>query len=163
MSLQKKRARRNDPLGASEKQSLFRNGTSPGMERWRPTLAGNVSLLFTRHSKTLTTRRCDAPTKAFQYSDLHERGSEMTGTTKSSISKFGGAFVLLLAILVWSGCGGSMNIGGSSSTSNGVVITPAGMTLRAGDSTQFSAKVTGNANQSVNWLVNGIPTGNATV
>jgi hypothetical protein len=37
------------------------------------------------------------------------------------------------------------------------------MTLRAGDSTQFSAKVTGNANQSVNWSVNGIPTGNATV
>src|SRR5882757_3812798 len=133
------------------------------MERWRPSLAGNVLLLFSRHSKKLTTRRCDAPIKAFQYSDLQERGSEMTGTSKSAMSKFTGALVLSLAILVWSGCGGGMNVGGSSSTSNGVVITPAGMTLRAGDSTQFSAKVTGNANQSVTWSVNGIPTGNATV
>ena len=87
----------------------------------------------------------------------------MIGTIRSSVSKFAGAAVLSLAILVWSGCGGSMNVGGSGSTSNGVVITPAGMTLRAGDSTQFSAKVTRNANQSVNWSVNGIPTGNATV
>jgi len=113
--------------------------------------------------KKLTTRRCDAPIKGFQYSDLQERGSEMIGTTRSSISKFAGAVVLSLAILVWSGCGGSMNVGGSSSTSNGVVISPSGMTLRAGDSTQFSAKVTGNANQSVTWSVNGIPTGNAKV
>ncbi len=113
--------------------------------------------------KKLTTRRCDAPIKGFQYSDLQERGSEMIGTTRSSVSKFAGAVVFSLAILVWSGCGGSMNVGGSSSTSNGVVITPAGMTMRAGDSTQFSAKVTGNANQTVNWSVNGVPTGNATV
>jgi uncharacterized protein (DUF1800 family) len=87
----------------------------------------------------------------------------MIAAKRFSISKFTGALVLSLAMLVLSGCGGGMNVGGSGSTSNGVVITPAGMSLRAGDSTQFSAKVTGNANQSVDWSVNGIPTGNATV
>ncbi len=80
---------------------------------------------------------------------------------KSFITKFGGAAVCSLAVLVWSGCGGGMSVGGS--TSNGVVITPSGMTVRAGDTTQFSAKVTGNANQSVTWSVNGVPTGNSTV
>ncbi len=87
----------------------------------------------------------------------------MIETTRSSVSKFAGAVVFSLAIFMWSGCGGGMGAGGSNSTSNGVVITPAGKTLRAGESTQFSAKVTGNASQSVNWSVNGIPTGNAMV
>ena len=36
-------------------------------------------------------------------------------------------------------------------------------TVRAGETTQFSARVTGNANQSVTWSVNGVPTGNSTV
>ena len=114
--------------------------------------------------KKLTTRRCDAPIKAFQYSDLQERGSEMIGTTRSSVSKFAGAVVFSLAILVWSGCGGSMNVGGLELNLQRVVITPAGMTLRAGDSTQFSAKVTGNANQTCQLVGQwSRPTGNATV
>ena len=113
--------------------------------------------------KKLTTRRCDAPIKGFQVLGSSGKGIRDDRNNQIFCFKVRRRCAFLLAILVWSGCGGSMNVGGSSSTSNGVVITPAGMTLRAGDSTQFSAKVTGNANQSVSWSVNGVPTGNATV
>jgi uncharacterized protein (DUF1800 family) len=73
--------------------------------------------------------------------------------------------VLSLVILAWSGCGGGMSVGGSSSTptSNGMTVMPPSATLRAGDSTQFSATVTGNMNQTVTWSVNGVSAGNATV
>jgi uncharacterized protein (DUF1800 family) len=85
----------------------------------------------------------------------------MIGTTKSSGAKFAGAMVIALAVLVGSGCGGGMNVGGS--TSNGMTVTPSSATLRDGDSAQFTAKVTGNTNQTVTWSVNGVPNGNSTV
>ena len=69
--------------------------------------------------------------------------------------------VLSLAVFVWSGCGGGMSVGGS--TSNGMTVTPPSATLRDGDSAQFTAKVTGNTNQTVTWSVNGVPSGNSTV
>jgi uncharacterized protein (DUF1800 family) len=56
-----------------------------------------------------------------------------------------------------------MSAGSSGSTSPGMTVTPPSATLRAGDSTQFSATVTGNMNQTVSWSVNGVPSGNATV
>jgi uncharacterized protein (DUF1800 family) len=91
----------------------------------------------------------------------------MIGTTQSWGARFASAVVLSLAIFVWSGCGGGLSAGGSSSspssTSNGVTVTPPTATLRAGDSTQFSAKVTGNMDQTVSWSVNGVMTGNSTV
>jgi uncharacterized protein (DUF1800 family) len=89
----------------------------------------------------------------------------MIGTSKSSAVRFAGALVLSFAILAWSGCGGGLNAtgSGSNSTSNGMTITPSSATLRAGDSVQFSAKVTGNTDQTVSWSVNGVPTGNLTV
>lgn len=71
--------------------------------------------------------------------------------------------VLSLVVLVWSGCGGGMNVGGSGSTSNGMTVTPSSATVRDGDSAQFTAKVTGNMNQTVTWSVNGVPSGNSTV
>jgi uncharacterized protein (DUF1800 family) len=71
--------------------------------------------------------------------------------------------VLSLAISLWSGCGGGMNVGASGSTANGMKITPASSTVRAGDSMQFSATVTANTNQAVTWSVNGVAAGNATV
>lgn len=86
---------------------------------------------------------------------------------KSSGTRFAGAIVLSFAMLVWSGCGGGLASSGSGSgpepTSNGVTITPGNATLRAGESTQFTAKVTGSSNQNVTWWVNGAPTGNSTV
>jgi uncharacterized protein (DUF1800 family) len=94
----------------------------------------------------------------------------MIATEKSAGAKFAGAIVLSLAIFTWSGCGGGMTVGGSSasgsssgSPSSGMTVTPPSATMRAGDSTQFSAKVTGNTNQSVGWSVNGVPSGNTTV
>jgi uncharacterized protein (DUF1800 family) len=70
--------------------------------------------------------------------------------------------VLSLVVLAWSGCGGGMNVGGSSSTSNGMTVMPPNATLRTGDSTQFSATVTANMNQAVTWSVNGVAGGNST-
>ncbi|MGH9501584.1 MAG: DUF1800 family protein [Terriglobales bacterium] len=56
-----------------------------------------------------------------------------------------------------------MNPGGQDPSANGMTVTPPSAMLRAGDSTQFSAKVTANMNQAVTWSVNGVPAGNATV
>jgi len=86
----------------------------------------------------------------------------MVGTKSSSRVKFTGIMVLSFAISLWSGCGGGMNVGASGSASNAVKITPSSATLRAGDTTQFSAAVTGNTNQAVAWSVNGVMAGNAT-
>ena len=114
----------------------------------------------------LATRPGDAPIeRLLLYSDLQERGSEMIGIAKSNGARWAGSVVLSFAIFVWSGCGGGMNVGGSGSdsTANGMTVTPPTAMVRAGDSTQFAAMVTGNANQTVTWSVNGIAGGNATV
>ena len=44
-----------------------------------------------------------------------------------------------------------------------MTVTPPSATIRAGDSTQFSATVTGNMNQTVTWSVKGVSAGNLTV
>jgi hypothetical protein len=87
----------------------------------------------------------------------------MVGTKSSSRVKFTSIVVLSFAISLWSGCGGGMNVGASGSTANGMKITPASSAVRAGDTMQFSATVTGNTNQAVTWSVNGVAAGNATV
>ncbi len=89
----------------------------------------------------------------------------MIGIAKSNGARWAGSVVLSFAIFVWSGCGGGMNVGGSGSdsTANGMTVTPPTAVVRAGDSTQFAAMVTGNTNQTVTWSVNGIAGGNATV
>jgi Bacterial Ig-like domain (group 2) len=89
----------------------------------------------------------------------------MIGTHKLSAVRIAGVIVLSLVTLVWSGCGGTMNVAGSgsSATSNGISLTPTDAALRAGATTQFTAKVTGNKNQAVTWSVNGVASGNATV
>ena len=89
----------------------------------------------------------------------------MVGTQKSSHRKLISILVLVFAISLWSGCGGGMNVGASGTsepTSNGVKITPSNSTIRAGATTQFSATVTGNANQAVTWSVNGMAAGTST-
>lgn len=92
----------------------------------------------------------------------------MSGIATSSRTRFASTLVLSFAIALWSGCGGGMKVGGSSSpttkpTSNGISIAPSSPTIRGGDTVQFSANVTGNTNQSVVWSVNGVANGNATV
>src|SRR5579864_9345439 len=67
--------------------------------------------------------------------------------------------VLLLGLSLLSGCAG---LGGGSSKPSPVEISPAIASVRAGDTLQFTAKVSGTMNQSVVWSVNGIVGGNAT-
>jgi len=90
----------------------------------------------------------------------------MIATTKFSGARLVGAVVLGLAIVVWSGCGGGLSTSGSEPTSNGMTITPSSVTLRSGDTTQFSAQLTGSSgsmNQTFTWYVNGVATGNTTI
>ena len=70
---------------------------------------------------------------------------------------------LCLGITLLAGCA-AMTGGGSSNnpTSNGVTVTPGTSTVRAGDTQQFTAKVSGVMDQSVVWSVNGVVGGNAT-
>ena len=168
MSLQKETARRSYAGSASEKQFAFRNGTSPAMERWRPSLTDNVSLLFTSHSKRMRRLNSTAPGQIFitleifgardlQDSDLQERGSEMVGT-KQIFHRVKLASIVVLVV-------GGIAVDGlrrrhecrrlgehrahpgptSGSTSNGMTLTPSNGTLRAGATLQFSAAVTGNS------------------
>ncbi len=87
----------------------------------------------------------------------------MIGPHKSSAARFAGALILSFAMLAWTGCGGGLTGSSSGGTSNGVTVTPSSATLRVGSTTQFSANVTGNTNQSVTWMVNNIANGNKTV
>jgi len=70
--------------------------------------------------------------------------------------------VLGLALLVWSGCGGGLGPAGSETKSEGMTVTPSSVTLRSGETTQFTAQLSGSAgsaNQTFTWYVNGVATG----
>ena len=53
--------------------------------------------------------------------------------------------------------------GSSGQTSSGVIVSPGSSTVRAGDTQQFTAKVTAAMDQTVTWSVNGVMGGNSTV
>jgi uncharacterized protein (DUF1800 family) len=72
------------------------------------------------------------------------------------------SFVLVFGISLLSACAGLAG-GGSNSLTSAVVISPATANVRAGDTLQFTAKVSGVMDQSVVWSVNGTVGGNATV
>jgi len=82
-------------------------------------------------------------------------------STKNLLSMFG--------LLLLCGCNGTTTSKSSPSTptapstptSTSVTVTPTTANIRAGDSFQFSATVTGNANTAVNWAVNGTVGGSA--
>ena len=71
--------------------------------------------------------------------------------------------VLLLGVASFTGCAG-MKAGSSSAngqSSSAVTVSPATGNVRAGDTLQFSAKVSGTTDQTVVWSVNGMVGGNA--
>ena len=71
---------------------------------------------------------------------------------------------LAFAICVAGGCAGGSSSGGDSQTSVVTVsVSPASASLRAGDTQQFNASVTGSSVTGISWLVNGVLGGNATV
>ena len=53
--------------------------------------------------------------------------------------------------------------GSSGQTASGVTVSPGSSTVRAGDTQQFTAKVTATMDQTVTWSVNGMMGGNAKV
>ena len=70
--------------------------------------------------------------------------------------------VLGLAMLVWSGCGGGLAVAGPNSKSEGMTVTPSSITMRSGETTQFTAQLsgsTGSMSQTFTWYVNGVATG----
>ncbi len=64
------------------------------------------------------------------------------------------------ALVVWFVCG--CNSAGPPPQQIAVNVAPATITVRTGDTQQFFATVTGTANQSVTWSVNGTPGGDTT-
>ncbi len=77
-------------------------------------------------------------------------------------TRMGTTLVLSLGLALFTGCAA---MGGGSSNgqpSTGVAVTPATGNVRAGDTLQFTAKVSGTMDQSVVWSVNGVVGGNAT-
>ena len=68
------------------------------------------------------------------------------------------SFILVTVVLFVCGCGSSS----PPPQQITVTVTPSSATVRAGDTQQFTATVTGTTNQSVNWSVNGISGGNQT-
>jgi uncharacterized protein (DUF1800 family) len=75
-------------------------------------------------------------------------------------------FFLALGLLALSGCaamGSKGSGGGGQTTSNGITVSSSASMVRAGDTLQFTAKVTGTMDQTVTWSVNGTAGGGATV
>ena len=81
----------------------------------------------------------------------------MRSTTKSLALI---AFIGLLGVAFLGGCSATTTLKSSPSTpstpaSTSVTVSPASANIRAGDSFQFTATVSGNSNTAVTWAVNG--------
>src|SRR5438045_6504378 len=62
------------------------------------------------------------------------------------------------------GCGGGQSEGGPPQTNQVVVsVTPTTAAVTIGQAIQFSASVSNTTNTAVNWVVNGVSGGNATI
>ena len=72
------------------------------------------------------------------------------------------ALGILFAALIAASCGGGGN-GGHSTTGVAITISPTTASVPAGDTQRFTATVTGTANTAVNWTVNDVVGGVATV
>src|SRR5258708_1994316 len=68
--------------------------------------------------------------------------------------------LFLLALVVWFVCG--CGSAGPPPQQIIVNVNPPSITVRTGDTQQFSVTVTGTTNQSVTWSVNGTPGGDNT-
>jgi uncharacterized protein (DUF1800 family) len=71
--------------------------------------------------------------------------------------------IVALAALSIAGCTAGGNNGGPPPATVSVTVAPGAASVRAGDTQQFTATVTGTANTAVNWAVNGVAGGNATL
>ncbi len=72
-------------------------------------------------------------------------------------------FIILALILVHTGCGSTAPKNAPPPPGITVSVTPTAANVRAGATQPFTATVTGTTNESVNWSVNGVIGGNATL
>jgi len=88
----------------------------------------------------------------------------MRNTARTRCSHLATTALLALGLLAFTGCAamGGGNSSGSQ-TSNGITVNANASMVRAGDTLQFTAKVTGIMDQTVTWSVNGVAGGNTTV
>jgi len=77
-------------------------------------------------------------------------------------TRFGTTLVLSLARSLLTGCAAMGAGNANTQPSSSVAVTPATGSVRAGDTLQFTAKVSGTVSQAVVWSVNGVVGGNAT-
>jgi uncharacterized protein (DUF1800 family) len=77
-------------------------------------------------------------------------------------TRFGTTLVLSLALSLLTGCAAMGAGNANTQPSSSVAVTPATGSVRAGDTLQFTAKVSGAVSQAVVWSVNGVVGGNAT-
>ena len=77
--------------------------------------------------------------------------------------KLSAILVLTLAALWSAGCTAGGNNGGPPPATVSLTVAPGAASVRAEDTQQFTATVTGTANTAVTWAVNGVAGGNATV
>ena len=77
-------------------------------------------------------------------------------------TRMGTALVLSLAVSLLTGCAAMGGGNANTQPTPAVAITPATASVRAGDTLQFAAKVSGTMSQAVVWSVNGVVGGNAT-
>jgi uncharacterized protein (DUF1800 family) len=79
-------------------------------------------------------------------------------------TRIAATLALCIGIALFTGCA-AMGAGSGSSgqTSSGVTVSPGSSTVRAGDTQQFTAKVTAAMDQTVVWSVSGVMGGNSTV
>ncbi|HEV2522357.1 MAG TPA: hypothetical protein VGT24_08250 [Candidatus Acidoferrales bacterium] len=93
-----------------------------------------------------------------------ERASGLRGSgdLENIPSRWWSALLLVASFL---GCGGAVGSGPSQPPPTGVTVSvaPAAASVLLGEQQTFSATVTNSTNTAVNWSVNGIPGGSATV
>jgi uncharacterized protein (DUF1800 family)/plastocyanin len=79
-------------------------------------------------------------------------------------TRIAATLALCIGMALFTGCA-AMGAGNGSSgqASSGVTVSPASSTVRAGDTQQFTAKVTSAMDQAVVWSVNGVMGGNSTL
>jgi uncharacterized protein (DUF1800 family) len=87
----------------------------------------------------------------------------MRNTASARCRRSAITFFLALGLVGLSGCAAMGGGSGSGQSSNGVTVSAGASMVRAGDTLQFSAKVTGTMSQTVTWSVNGVAGGNTTV
>jgi uncharacterized protein (DUF1800 family) len=91
---------------------------------------------------------------------LHSRLRKFGLKNAQKLARSHALLFLAAACLFAAGCSGGT---GSSPAAVTVAVSPATASVRAGDSQQFSASVTGSTSTGVTWSVNGVAGGNPTL